>query len=175
MLHDFGESLERSQSYENAPWWYEIYQKAFPSMRACVSVRKDGWAQRGGIDRQITLKCGRIIPIDEKVREKDYGDILLERWSDEERKIPGWVQKPLACEFIAYAVVPLAKCWLMPTLSLQRAWQLHGREWIGIYREIRAPNRYNGRTWTTLSVAIPPDVLFPAIMDAMLIEWSNDE
>lgn len=51
-----------------------------------VSVRDDGWAQRGGIDRVITLACGRTIKIDEKVRKEDWPDILLERWSDEQRK-----------------------------------------------------------------------------------------
>ena len=93
MLHDMGRSLAISRSYESARWWPEVYRKAFPSMKAYISVRDDGWAQRAGIDRYVVLESGRIIPIDEKVREKDYGDILLERWSNEERKIPGWVHK----------------------------------------------------------------------------------
>lgn len=174
MLHDMGQSLAMSRSYESARWWPEVYRKAFPSMKAYISVRDDGWAQRAGIDRYVVLESGRIIPIDEKVREKDYGDILLERWSNEERKIPGWVQKALACEFIAYAVIPTAKCWLLPTLSLQRAWRLYGRYWIDNYPEIRAQNSNgNGGAWTTISVGVPPDVLFHAITDAMLVEWGE--
>ena len=27
---------------------------------------------------------------------------MLERWSNEQAQTPGWVQKPLACDFIAY-------------------------------------------------------------------------
>lgn len=29
--------------------------------------------------------------------------VLLEHWSDETRRSPGWVQTPLACDLIAYA------------------------------------------------------------------------
>src|SRR5262252_9332738 len=172
-IHHFDQSLKTSHSYENAPWWLEVYRRAFPSMLAHVNVRKDGWAQRGGVDRVLTLQCGRTILIDEKVREKDYGDILLERWSDYDRRDPSWIQKPLACEFISYAIVPTRKCWLLPTLSLQRAWRLFGREWNQKYRARRSYNEYRGRKWTTVSIAIPPTVLFPAITDAMLIEWSE--
>jgi hypothetical protein len=32
--------------------------------------------------------------MDEKVRTNDWLDILLEQCSDEDRRSPGWVQKP---------------------------------------------------------------------------------
>jgi len=169
MTHNFEESLARSQAYEDAPWWAAVYQKAFgvQNVLAAVSVRQDGWAQRAGIDRIITLKCGRVIRVDEKVRKKDWPDILLERWSDESRQSPGWVQKPLACEFIAYAFVPSATCYLLPTLSLQRVWRHHGRRWVEDYREVRADNG----SYVTVSVPVPTDVLMSAIADAMRINW----
>jgi hypothetical protein len=168
MAHDFNESLKRSHSYAEAPWWGEVYRRAFPSMAAHVSVRADGWAQRGGIDRVITLSTGRTVTVDEKVREKDWPDVLLERWSDEARKIPGWVQKPLACEFIAYAFVPSRVCYLFPTLTLQEAWRRMGREWIKRFQEVRADN---GR-YVTVSVAVPTETLLFALSDAMRVEWS---
>jgi hypothetical protein len=55
-------------------------------MISAVSVRSDGWAQRGGIDRVIALACGRVFTVDEKVRTTDWNDILLEQWSDEGRR-----------------------------------------------------------------------------------------
>src|SRR5688572_29161879 len=103
VVHDFGASLAQSNRHTDAPWWRDVYRTAFPSLRSMVSVKEDGWAQRGGIDRVLTLSSGRTIYVDEKVREKDYGDIILEQWSDVERRKPGWIQKPLACEYIAYA------------------------------------------------------------------------
>jgi hypothetical protein len=133
-----------------------------------VSVRDDGWAQRGGIDRLITLACGRTICVDEKVRKEDWPDILLERWSDEARQIPGWIQKPLACEFIAYALVPSQRCYLLPTLTLQAAWRQCGRTWCDKYKPIRARN--NG--YVTLSVAVPTDIVLSAVGRAMCVNWS---
>lgn len=171
MQHNFHQSLARSHSYENAPWWMEVYREAFPTLLSAVNVRKDGWAQRGGIDRILTLECGRTVKVDEKIRERDYGDVLLERWSDEQRREPGWIQKPLACEFIAYAIVPTRVCWLLPTLSLQRAWRLNGRNWSREFQICRARNECDGRQWTTQCVAVPVAVLFHAIADAMVIGW----
>lgn len=134
-----------------------------------MSVRKDGWAQRGGIDRVLTLSSGRTILIDEKTREKVWPDILLERWSDQARKIPGWIQKPLACDFIAYAFVPNETCYLLPTLMLQRAWRLHGRQWSSQFGEVRAHNK----TYITVSVPVPIPTLMESISDAMCIVWGN--
>lgn len=167
-VHEFSESLARSHAQADAPWWMEVYRAAFPSLRAAVSVRDDGWAQRGGIDRVITLSSGRTITVDEKVRERDWPDVLLERWSDEARQIPGWIQKPLACDFIAYAFIPSRTCILLPTLTLQRAWRLFGREWAETYGTVRARN--NG--YVTASIPVPRDVLMKALGDAMQVVWS---
>jgi len=168
--HSFEERLAFSHSFENAGWWEEVYKRAFPGLRSAVSVRADGWAQRAGIDRVLTLRCGRVIKVDEKVRENDWPDILLERWSDEAHHIPGWIQKPLACEFIAYAFIPSATCYLLPVLTLQRAWRLCGRDWIKTCREVRARN--NG--YTTVSYAIPNKILFNAVADAMCVCWQDE-
>lgn len=71
---------------------------------SAVAVEQDGWAQRGGIDRLLTLACGRTYTVDEKIRTEDWPDVLLERWSNEGLRRPGWVQKPLA------AICPRVGC-----------------------------------------------------------------
>lgn len=124
----------------------DIYRRAFPKLASAVAVRDDGWAQRGGIDRVLTLECGRTFAVDEKVRTSEWPDILLERWSDKERRIPGWVQKPLACDFIAYAFAPSGVVYLLPVQLLQRAWRLNGKEWI----------RLTGRGGRRMSATLPP-------------------
>jgi hypothetical protein len=98
MRHNFDTSLALSKEHEDAPWWPEVYARAFPGHLSSVSVREDGWAQRGGIDRVITLRSGKTVTVDEKVRLQDWPDIALERWSDRQRKVPGWIQKDLACD-----------------------------------------------------------------------------
>lgn len=171
VTHDFRESLERSNAYVDAPWWLDVYRQAFPDLQAAVSVRSDGWGQRGGIDRVLTLASGKTLTVDEKVREEDWPDILLEYWSDRDRKIPGWVAKDLACDFIAYAFVPSQTCHLLPFQTLRRAWRLNHRRWTkdSGYKIVEARN--NG--YVTVSVAVPTQVLLKALADAMTVSWAR--
>lgn len=154
-----------SEQYTDADWWMELYRRAFPRLASAVSVKQDGWAQRGGIDRLLTLSCGRTYTIDEKVRAEDWPDILLEQWSDERRRLPGWIQKPLACDFIAYAYAPSGRCFLLPVPALQRAWRHHGRQWIETYGRRSAYNP----GYVSVSVPVPTEVLMQAIVRAMVL------
>ncbi|AYJ88017.1 hypothetical protein D3Y57_14295 [Sphingomonas paeninsulae] len=113
----------------------------------------------------LTLSCGRTYTIDEKIRAEDWPDILLEQWSDERRRIPGWIQKPLACDFIAYAYAPSGRCFLLPVPALQRAWRHHGRRWIETYGRRSAYNP----GYVSVSVPVPTEALMQAIVQAMVL------
>lgn len=176
MRHNFATSLALSHEQEDAPWWGEVYGLAFPGHLSAVSIRNDGWAQRGGIDRVITLKSGKTVTVDEKVRSHDWGDIALERWSDRAKKVPGWIQKDLACDFIAYAFIPTQRCYLFPFLLLRRAWNLQGREWCELaeakadgFKVVLAENP----GYVTESIAIPVGILLSAIREAMVVSWGT--
>lgn len=170
-VHDFRQSLARSHGYAEAPWWLEVYRTAFPSLVGCHDIRADGWAQRGGIDRMLVLSSGKTLSVDEKVRERDWPDVLLEYWSDTGAKTPGWVAKDLACDFIAYAFVPSQTCLLLPFQQLRRAWQMHHRQWVNEFPRIRADN---GR-YVTTSVAVPRDELMKRIGEAMFVSWAPED
>jgi len=179
-LHSFSKSLAESHEFEDAEWWGQVYREAFYGLAAMVSTRDDGWAQRAGIDRVITLRSGRTFYVDEKVRKKDWPDVILERWSDRERRSPGWIQKPLAIDYMAYAYVPSRTCLLFPFELLQRSWRLNGRMWVdqaekkaGGYSVILAENSENGRDWTTESIGVPREDLFSAMRGAMVVRWSD--
>lgn len=176
MTHVFADSLAWSKEQEDAPWWIPVYRKAFPGFVSAVSVRNDGWAQRGGIDRVITLASGKTVTVDEKVRRKSYGDILLEQWSSLERRVPGWMQKDLACDFIAYAFVPDERCYLFPFLQLRRAWLESGQDWIRSARNgesgfavIDAKNQ----GYTTRSIAVPIPELLAGMHAAQVVDWGQ--
>lgn len=140
-------------------------------MLSMNSIRDDGWAQRGGIDRLIVLASGKQVLVDEKVRYKEYDDIALEYWSSRERKIPGWVAKDLACDYIAYAFVNSQRCYLLPFLQLRKAWAEHHRQWVGRFPKVEAAN--DG--YTTVSVAVPIDTLMRAIQSTLLVRWVDEE
>lgn len=167
-MHDFDESLARSHSASDLPIWLEIYRKAFPDMLACLDHRQDGEHQRAGIDRSVILENSKQLLIDEKIRWTAYNDILLEYLSSRERNVPGWVCKPLRCDYICYAFATTGKAYLLPVPQLQSAWRVHGHEWIAAYREIQARNK----SYTTISVAVPVDVLFRAIGQALRIDFT---
>lgn len=170
MIHNFQKSLALSERYSDAPWWGEVYNKAFPNLATFVSVRDDGWAQRGGIDRVLTLKSGKVLTVDEKVRASDWPDILLEYWSDEVKQKRGWIAKDLACDFIAYAYIPSQTCYLLPFLTLRRAWKINCSDWVRDYPRIEAKNE----GYITVSVAVPTEVLFARLTNAMIVKWDND-
>lgn len=162
-----------SHMAEDLPIWEEIYQKAFPTMIGMHNHRADGDHQRQGIDRSIVLENSKQILIDEKVRGKNkitgkvYEDIALEVWSDKERRVLGWVEKPLLADYIAYAIVPKGICYLLPVLQLQVAWTRHKEEWSSKYRLRESLNK----GWTTVFCPIPPRVLYPAIGQRLRIEF----
>ena len=88
-----------------------------------------------------------------------YDDILLEVLSDKARVTPGWVNKPLQADFIAYLIAPLGVCHLLPVLQLQLAWTRNRHRWTERYGSREARNR----GWVTVSVPVPVEVLYPAI------------
>jgi len=162
-MNVFYESLKQSHAASDLPLLRECYQKFFPDMLSMHDHRKDGQHQRNGIDRSIVLSNGKCLWIDEKIRGRNritkrvYQDIAVEECSS--WNSPGWVIKPLLCDFIAYAIGPLGRCYLLPVQQLQKAWQDNGAEWKQHYHKIEA----NNGTYTTISWGIPVPILFSAI------------
>lgn len=169
MRPDFQKDLAYSHSLSDEPFWRDVYREAFPGLQSMVCVRGDGWAQRGGIDRVLTLASGKTLTVDEKGRREDYQDILLEykHVYKNGRKTLGWVAKELACDYLAYALVPSKRVYLFPFQTLRRAWRLNGLQWIGQYFEAKSDNG----PYTTHGICVPCDVLTKAVSDAMVVVW----
>ena len=166
-MHNFTDSQAFAKQYENAPWWYSIYKRAFPGLTTMSLVSDGEWGQFAGIDRVLVLDCGKVIKIDEKVRGENYADFALERWSDTERRKPGWIQKNLDTDYIAYAFPSSGRCYLLPFRDLQRAWKVHGRDWIERYQRVLGKNC----GYTTECIAVPIDVVLYAITDGMFFAF----
>lgn len=161
-VHDFRDSLEFSHAAGEEPFWESLYGQWFPTMQAMHSHDQNGDHQKAGIDRTIILRNSKQITIDEKVRRKDYGDILLEFWSNKEKRIAGWVAKDLLCDYVAYVIRPAKQGYLLPVPQLRAAWRKHHVEWLKKYERINCKNK----NYTTESVAVPPDVVFAAMNSA---------
>jgi|TARA_Y100000310_G_scaffold5228_1_gene6124 hypothetical protein len=170
IVHSFTEQLEYSAKLSDEPSWVDFYRRLWPEMSACVRVDSPGKTQRDGIDRLIVLATGRQFTVDEKKRSEDHGDVLLEEWSvwkgegHSQNKV-GWALDPeKQCDFIAYAVIPARKCYLLPFELLRQAFMTHRSEWV---REYRLPRPTRNRGYVTLNVGIPPGVLKVALWEQM--------
>ena len=176
-MHDFAESLASSHAASDLPIWEEIYRSSFPGFVAMVDHREDGEHQRAGIDRSVILANSKQILVDEKVRGRNkitgkvYEDIALEYLSNEGRGVPGWVCKPLRADYIAYAIAPLGRCYLLPVMQLQLAWSRNGDLWRQQYRSVRAQN--NG--YVTVSVGVPVGVVFAEVGRALRVRFKPTE
>lgn len=165
-VHDFNERLAFSENASHESFWQAIYRKAFPDMVGNMVCSGENQSQRLGIDRIIQLSSGKTIYIDEKKRERDYPDILLEYVSVDTTGAPGWIEKDLQIDYLAYAFLPSQRAYLFPWQMLRLAWVNKGKEWVGRHRRVEAQNK----GYKTISVAVPIMEIRQAVAKAALIQ-----
>ena len=78
LVHDFRERLSWSEEASTEPFWNAVYHKAFPNLVNHMQCIGDTVSQRMGIDRVLFLTNGKTLYVDEKKRQREYNDILLE-------------------------------------------------------------------------------------------------
>ena len=165
-IHDFNEQLKWSETASDEPFWDAIYRKAFPNMLWHRLCSGDTIGQRRGVDRLIYLSNDRVLRIDEKKRATEYNDILLEYVSVDTTGAPGWIEKDLAIDYLAYAFMQSQRVYLFDWLMLRRSWLRYKSEWLEKYKIPPAKN--NG--YNTLSVAVPIKELRQVVCSAFLIQ-----
>jgi len=165
-VHDFDERLRYSEAASEEPFWDAVYHKAFPTLVNHMLCSGDTQSQRLGIDRLIVLSSGKVLAIDEKKRSRDYPDILLEYLSNDTTGAPGWIEKDLQIDYLAYAFMPSQRVYLYPWEMLKRAWRNFRDEWLDLYKIPPARNK----GYRTHSVAVPISILHSAVNRAMIIQ-----
>ncbi len=163
MIHSFHDKNEWANSPEHEEFLLEVYRGMFPSMVGNVKITVNCDAQHMGVDRLLVLGNNATIRIDEKLRAKDYDDFLLEFVSNTKTRAPGWMDKDLAIDYLAYAFLPTRRCYLLPWHPLRRVWLLARERWIGS-RPVKVAKN-NG--YDTLSVAIPTWELLREVREAL--------
>ena len=169
-MNYFQEDLAFSHKAEDLSIWKEIYQKAFPGFLDMISYRDSGDHQKAGIDRGVYLKNAKEVLIDEKVRRGDYKDIALEFISNDRTGALGWVCKPLRADFIAYTILSLQTCYLLPVRQMQQAWAENQDQWKKSYTTKKAPNE----GYSTHFCPVPVDVLYYAIGQCLRVNFTYD-
>lgn len=169
-LNDFHTDLAFSTDERWIPWWHGVYMHAFKDFKDMegITALKE---QRLGIDRILILSTGKQISVDEKLRRQFYDDILIEVWSSKEHNRPGWIQKGLYCDYLAYGFPGCGKAYVFPFQQLQRCFFANQDRWISQYKEVKAKNF----GYTTVSIAIPTSILQKAVIDSMFINVAPDQ
>lgn len=170
---DFRTDMQWSLAGSDEPFWHAVYWKAFPNL-VTIELCEDLPQQKQGIDRLLRLSSGKVLTVDEKKREKVYPDILLEYVSCEERNTPGWVEKDLAIDYLAYAFMPVSRCYLFSWPMLRRAWRQFGEQWKHEYKPRRASTQIGSTAYHTVSVPVPIEVLRRAVSRAAIIDVSQE-
>jgi hypothetical protein len=160
-------------------FWEEAHQAFFPKCYGSQTTddgTKNEW-QAAGVDRVVHVEGGRTYFVEEKERDAEWGDFLLEVYSDEERQSPGWINKELACDYVAYAFRSTGKVYYLPWLLLKRAWTLNSEKWLdkarfgedgfGLHRSSTGTSP--GGAYTTLNVSVPIETLFVALCHAAVV------
>ena len=117
-MNEFNKDLEYSLEQQDNKMFDSLYKKAFPHLVE-IEVVEDIELQKKGIDKILHLEGGKTLLIDEKKRRKDYGDILLEEYSNYDKKVVGWLGKHKHTDYIVYAIMPSNKAYLLPFTLLQ--------------------------------------------------------
>lgn len=169
-VHDFQERLQFSNDHKNESFWQAIYKKAFPDMVFAELATEKSQGQYLGIDRVVHLNTGKTLYIDEKLRDRDYPDIFLEYISNDQTGTPGWMEKDLLIDYIAYAFLPSQRCYLFNWPMLRRAWLQFKDEWLEAYGKKPGRNKY----YTTWGIPVPITILLREVKNASIIMLKSD-
>jgi hypothetical protein len=111
----------------------------------------------GNADKMITKKDGTVIYVEEKVREKDYGDFLIEILSNVELKTPGWIEKDnCVSEYLIYFIKPTKIAYVMKFKDIQSEWRKHKSLWTLLFptKTTLTQTEY-GNIYHVKNIAIP--------------------
>ena len=150
-VNDFKAQNNRSHSEEATRFWFSIYNQLFINMVCWMTPSQRCNAQFMGIDRVILLDNGKSICIDEKLREREYPDILFEYISNDVTGTRGWMDKDLSIDYLAYGFINSKKAYIFDWRVLKRVWSIYKKRWIVNYPTKKALNK----GYSTLSVAVP--------------------
>ena len=153
-MNDFDIDLQYSIEARDNQDLDNFYKSIFPDLKEIEFV-EDLELQKKGIDKILHFNNGKSVLIDEKKRRKDYGDILLEEYSNYEEKTWGWLGREKHTDYLIYYVVPANKIYIFPFLILQLTWLRNYNNWLEQYGRKFAINK----NYKTSNIPVPTEIL----------------
>lgn len=168
-INDFGQKIAQSHIDAKAPFWDDLYRQMFSDrFHRTELVLDEQRYQRVGIDRKVILTDGTTWHVEEKLRDKDYDDILLEYKSVLERDEPGWAVNDLyETDLLVYGIKPTGKFYVFQYPALRETAKARYDEWAYTFGFKDAPNH----TYLTRNIPVPVQVLRALLLGKM---WEYD-
>lgn len=162
-VHQLSAEMNRSMRPELLAWWDRIYHETFPNITTIERMPTGSDIQKSGIDVVLHRANGTQIAIDEKTRDRDWGDFLIEYESTAE--LPGWAEKDAPIDYLFYGVYPQGDYWVLPWPIIKSIWIDNKALWLKRYPTKQAQNKSpkSGMEWVSKSVAVPWDVILGAV------------
>lgn len=171
--YDFKERLGLANSEEIATKLEAWYRTLWPSLLSIKAIPYSDQRQSLGVDRVIKVAECQVVYIEEKIREKDFGDFLCEEISvfygeNDPRNVVGWtVDDKKISHLVAYYVIPCDQLVMLPAQLLRWTAKQWINSWAATYgRKIASTN---GGEWRTINVAVPWSVLWQRMRECSVL------
>ena len=141
-----------------------FYFKYFPDLTNIEKIN-DEIRQKQGIDKILHFKNGDSKNLEEKIRDKDYGDVLLEEYSNYEGKKLGWILKDQVSDYLVYIILPKNRLYMLDYHKLKGLFLDNYHLWLQKYGRRFGKTYQNGKLlYETSNIAIPAKELSEAIL-----------
>ena len=105
--HTYQSDYDTAEDRELVAKLQRFYERIYHTADSIVRFPRDSAEQLRGVDLRVEWVSLFSINIDEKIRRKDYGDLLVEVISNCEKGTAGWAVNPAyKTSLIAYIVLP---------------------------------------------------------------------
>lgn len=168
LVHGFAAQLAYSNNEGDEAFWESVYRAFFPAFVSMSKNDGNNTAQRLGIDRWVHLGNGHVYRVDEKKRRNDHGDIAFEfeHVADDGSVRPGWIEKDLVIDFLAYGIPSVSKCYMLPFAPLRRAWGANRSAWFQAVGRSTTIAEARNSTYVSRSLCVPVDEVLRAVAEA---------
>ena len=158
---DFRKDLAFSMEPNYLRLMEEFYREYFhPMGKVTIQRINEIDEQRKGYDVLIIIDDGeQYIKVEEKVDRYQSPNIVLELWSDINRK-KGWLYT-MRADLLAYHYKSTGITHMIPVCALKRAFAVYEAEWRDNYRIVLRENK----GWSTQIMLVPVVDMWDAIRD----------
>lgn len=167
----FNEDLKFSESLDSN-FWNKIYSRAFPNHISFFRSKsqKESDMQQYGIDTTVVLSSGKPVFVEEKIRRKNYGDILLEVIANDKTSAMGWIEKDQMSDYILYIICETEQVYVLPTIQLQQAWRKNKDKWLEEFGTVPAKNP----NYESVNCPVPIQVLYNALKQELVFNLQGE-